>query len=297
MPIEVPVIRFRDHFIPVPVRRHVIPKIYFTDETFEVECAKEKPVLVVEDYYRPVPVDLKIKLKEKDIKIIPVDPSELSQADFHAMWMRVNADLLERVREAGGNPEVERAFRKSDEGVAETTTADEVFEKDEELVEGETEEQREERRKKRREERKKEREAAEIKDPDFGPLPLHPGHPLMMSFLQNQWIQNPSTITHNMYTPEFFRLHASALDSLLHPQPHQVNITQDQSIALGPLPAEAMPSPWTDLPAGGILPRRHSELTESSGEESPPRVPRYLHLNKYRVDLTTKCYPVLEMSS
>lgn len=199
---------------------------------------------------------MKIKLKEKDIKIIPVDPSELSQADFHAMWMRVNADLLDRIRETGNNPEVERAFQKAEQGQSETEAEEE---EEVEEIEGESEEQREERRAKRREERRRQRESTEsIKDPDFGPLPLHPGHPLMMTYLQNQWIQNPSTITHNMYTPELFRLHASALDSLLHPQPHQVNITHDQSVQLGPLPGEAMPSPWNDLPREGLRPRRHT---------------------------------------
>lgn len=180
------------------------------------------------------------------------------------MWMRVNADLLDRARETSGNVEVERALRKAEGGETERGEAEVTTDaEEEERIEGETEEQREERQQQRREERRKLREMQQY--PDIGPLPLHPGHPLMMTFLQNQWIQNPSTITHNMYTPEFFRLHASALDSILHPQPHQVNITPDQSFELGPLPAEAMPSPWTDLPRGRLIPQRHIDMSDQKG--------------------------------
>lgn len=290
VPVEVPVLRFRDHFIPVPIRRHVIPRIIFTDEVYEVDCVKEKPVLVVEDYFKPVPVDVKIKLKEKDIKVIPVDPAELSQADFHAMWMRVNADLLENWREAGGEALTDARVGSGAVATTEQLDEEEEEKEDEDAIPdidepGLSEEKKEERLRQRheaRQQRRRERaerrrlEAAErgqaaaqqreaslesIRDPtgppDFGPLPLHPGHPLMMTHLQSQWIQNPSTITHNMYTPELFRLHASALDSVLHPQPHQVNITQEQSVQLGPLPAEQLPNPWQSLEMDEQLAAQH----------------------------------------
>jgi len=207
VPVDVPVLKFRDHFVPVPIRRHVVPKVVFTDETYEVDCAIEKPLLVIEDYVKPVPVDVAIKLKEKDIKIIPVDPSELSQADHQAMWMRVNADLLEQYRDRkGGDPEgLVREREDSAEDGPETSTEEKV---------------------------------------DYGPLPMHPGHPLMMTYLQNQWIQNPSTLTHNMYSPEFFRHHVAALNSVLDPQPHQINLSEEQAVKLGPLPRDQLPNTW-----------------------------------------------------
>lgn len=327
VPVEVPVLRFRDHFVPVPIRRHVIPRIIFTDEVYEVDCAKERPVLVVEDYFKPVPVDVKIKLKEKDIKVIPVDPAELSQADFHAMWMRVNADLLENWREAGGESRTDARIvtHLQEEGVRETMeeaekteeTEDETLAFDEPGLSEEEKEERQRQRHEARQQRRREREqrrreeaasrarergekeeaAGEVvRDPtgppDFGPLPLHPGHPLMMTYLQSQWIQNPSTITHNMYTPELFRLHASALDSVLHPQPHQVNITHEQSVQLGPLPAEQLPNPWQTIEMDEQLAAQRGRPRGVPKERAQQRVTPEIHTDLYRYGQQTPgCSP------
>eukprot|EP00923_Selenidium_pygospionis_P022042 GHVN01038110.1.p1 GENE.GHVN01038110.1~~GHVN01038110.1.p1 ORF type:complete len:238 (-),score=33.46 GHVN01038110.1:185-898(-) len=201
--------KFRDHFVPVPVRRHVIPKVIFTHESYEVECIREKPVLVVEDYFKPVAVDVGIKLTEKDVSVNPIQPTELSQADHHAMWMRVNADLLDVYKEdhAGERPPPVVDNAADEEGGA----GEEPDGREHEPEEG------------------------------LGPLPLHPGHPAMMTFLQNQWMNNPTTLTQNMYSPEFFRHHATAMNNVLDPQPHQINLTEQQG--QNP-PHEAIPIPW-----------------------------------------------------
>eukprot|EP01071_Lankesteria_metandrocarpae_P014419 Lankesteria_metandrocarpae@DN8436_c0_g1_i1.p1 len=94
--VDVPLLKFDDQFVPAPVSRTVKPKITFTDEIYEVECTIEKPILIVEDSIKPVPVNIPIKLREKDIRVHPVDPSEMPQADLQALWMRVNADLLDK---------------------------------------------------------------------------------------------------------------------------------------------------------------------------------------------------------
>eukprot|EP01054_Gregarina_sp_Poly1_P003118 Gregarina_sp_Poly_1__3117@NODE_1879_length_3149_cov_7_537638_g1219_i0_p2_GENE_NODE_1879_length_3149_cov_7_537638_g1219_i0NODE_1879_length_3149_cov_7_537638_g1219_i0_p2_ORF_typecomplete_len239_score35_68_NODE_1879_length_3149_cov_7_537638_g1219_i023773093 len=219
--------RFRDNFVPIPGRRHVTPKLTFTEDIFDVPCAKEKPILVVQDYMRPVPVDVHIRVKEKDVKVKPMDPTELSQADMHAMWMRANADLLDawRERHAGKYP---RGYHGPEESKVPLKASDW-----EACIAKETAEHAEQ-------------ETAQLMTggEEFGPLPLHPGHPLMMTFLQNQWIQNPTTLTHGMYTPEFFRHHYAALNAQLDPQCHQINLTDQQMEQLGPMPHEQLPNPW-----------------------------------------------------
>ncbi|EZG65910.1 putative membrane skeletal protein [Gregarina niphandrodes] len=100
--IDVPMIRFRDHFVPVPVRRHVTPKLSFNENSYDVPCVREKPVLIVKDQMKPVPVDVHIRVQEKDIQVDPIDAQDLSQADYHAMWMRLAADQLDAFRAAHG---------------------------------------------------------------------------------------------------------------------------------------------------------------------------------------------------
>lgn len=79
----------------------------------------------------------------------------------------------------------------------------------------------------------------------LGCLPLHPGHPLMMTFIQNQWMQNPTNTTHGMYSPEFFRMHYAAINAQMDPQCHGVNLSEAQVEALGPAAHDQLPQPWT----------------------------------------------------
>lgn len=236
IPVDVPMLKFRDHFVPVPVRRHVKPRVIFTEETYEVECIYEKPVLVIEDYVKPVPVDVQIKLKEKDITVTPIDPSELSQADMQATWMRVNADLLDAYRDAHG---------KDPAGLVKDISPESEGRDDGE-------------------------DSGRFDKLDYGPIPLHPGHPLMMTYLQNQWIQNPSTVLHNMYSPEFFRLHSSALNAILDPQPHQINLSEEQAVKLGPLPRDQLPNTWVGaIPIDLSLPEAEAQdMSQPTATES-----------------------------
>eukprot|EP00918_Siedleckia_nematoides_P031948 GHVU01069152.1.p1 GENE.GHVU01069152.1~~GHVU01069152.1.p1 ORF type:complete len:361 (+),score=78.02 GHVU01069152.1:167-1249(+) len=260
IPVEVPVVKFRDHFVPVPVRRRIVPKIVFTDERYAVECVKEKPLLIVEDYNKPVPVDVSIKLKERDIKVAPMNPSDMSQGDYHAMWMRVNADLLDVYKETNDG-ELPPPVRWQDDNVP--TDYDQYGNPITAM---------------------RTSPAAHPSDVDLGPLPLHPGHPLMMTYLQNQWMQDPSTLTHNMYDAEFFRLHASALNSLTDPQPHQINLTEAQAMRLSPLPNEVLPGlfggpqAYSNVmptgPDGGYgAPMMHSPPPQQPQQQQQPAAP------------------------
>jgi len=229
--IDTPIIKFKDHFVPVPVRRHVIPRIKFTDEIYEVDCVHEKPILVVQDYQRPVPVNVKIGVRERDVNVVPIDPHELSQADMHAMWMRVNADLLE-IYQDSHDGKLPFGYCPDGNVPAEMRVEPSAYEQD--LID---------------EENAPERPAhvppGALVDEE---LPLHPGHPSMLPVLQNQWINQPTTTLHEFYTPDFVRLYNSALNSALDPQPHLANLTEEQIRKIGPLPQDILPQPWQYIP-------------------------------------------------
>lgn len=239
IPIEVPVMKFRDQFVPVPIRRHITPRLSFTGDVYDVPCVRERPILVVEDVLKPVPVDAHIRVVEKDVRPVTLDPMEFSQADMQAMWMRVNADLLETFKQdhggkyprgMGGKEESEMVPAQWDDWET-ALQQQEDNEKmaggpdDGENVDGGSEPKR---------------------DPknDLGPIPLHTGHPLMMTMLQTQWCQNPTDTTHGMYTPEFFREHYAAINAMEDPRPNAVCLSEDQTLALGPEPNELLPNPW-----------------------------------------------------
>lgn len=116
IPVEVPVIKFRDTFVPVPGRRHVTPKLTFTNDVYDVPCVKEKPILIVQDVIKPVPVDTHIRVREKDVRVDAIDPTQMSQCDTLGMWMRVNADRLELFK-AEHDGKVPRGMRMHDEKV------------------------------------------------------------------------------------------------------------------------------------------------------------------------------------
>ncbi|ANQ07836.1 Membrane skeletal protein [Plasmodium coatneyi] len=101
--VEVPVLKFRDTFVPVPVRRKIIPKIKWISDVYQVECIKEKPYLKIQDVIRPIPCDVQIKYRKYMEKACAVNPNELPQDDVHAMWMRVNAHLAEEKKREYGD--------------------------------------------------------------------------------------------------------------------------------------------------------------------------------------------------
>ncbi|KJP85221.1 hypothetical protein AK88_05148 [Plasmodium fragile] len=101
--VEVPVLKFRDTFVPVPVRRKIIPKIKWISDVYQVDCIKEKPYLKIQDVIRPIPCDVQIKYRKYMEKACAVNPNELPQDDVHAMWMRVNAHLAEQKKREYGD--------------------------------------------------------------------------------------------------------------------------------------------------------------------------------------------------
>ncbi|CRG99887.1 inner membrane complex protein 1a, putative [Plasmodium relictum] len=101
--VEVPVLKFRDTFVPIPVRRKIIPKIKWISDVYQVECIKEKPYLKIQDVIKPIPCGVDIKYREFMEKACAINPNELPQDDVHAMWMRVNAHLAEKKKKEYGN--------------------------------------------------------------------------------------------------------------------------------------------------------------------------------------------------
>ncbi|CAG9484799.1 inner membrane complex protein 1d, putative [Plasmodium vivax] len=61
IPVQVPMLKFRDNFKVVPIRRKIIPVIRYTDEVIYVDCCVEKPYIVYENIIAPVPCDVPIE--------------------------------------------------------------------------------------------------------------------------------------------------------------------------------------------------------------------------------------------
>lgn len=211
----------------MPVRRHVDSRLVFNGDVFQVPCIKEKPIMIVEDFIKPVPVDCHVKIREKDVTVLPVNPGDLNQCDIHAMWMRTNADLLSKYLD-----EHDGLYPRGYHGPEATKV--QLKPSDWETVLLAQEQQR------------FEEDGSDIQPKeDLGPLPLHPGHPLMMTVLQNQWLHNPTNMTHGMYNAEFFNHLYPALNAQLDPKDHLIHLTEEQQVRLGGQPAHiSLPSPW-----------------------------------------------------
>lgn len=237
VPVQVPVLKFRDHFVPVPVRRRVVPRIRWTNEVYEVECIKEKPFLQVQDIIKPVPCDVEIKVHEFVEKAQPINPAELSQADVHAMWMRVNADLAEKRKEELGD---KYPYVQHPEG---TVFGEPGSKRPDESAEG-----------------------AEVSDPEaregVEPLALHPGHPLNMTYLQNEWIKKETTATHEMYTPEWFEAHQKAMHNLAMQYPTQVQLSADQAARLQQETQTFGEAPWVEVDEHGLPKMRPQQVEQ-----------------------------------
>lgn len=234
VPVQVPVLEFRDHFVPIPVRKRVVPKFKMTDEVYEVECIREVPYFVYEDIIKPVPVDVEFGRRESEMDVHLMNPAELSQADFHAMWMRVNADLLEERRVLVGEMEIDRMitpYREAMDGI--DSNQEPSLERMQSF----------------------ERQM-NLQRQLWDPLPMSPGNPLMMTYLQNQWILTPTIQTQEMYTQEFFMLQQQAVYNLVTGAPQQVNLAPHQislcgcEAAAGVIDIESLPSGAQNLIRG-----------------------------------------------
>ncbi|KAK6590049.1 articulin family [Cryptosporidium xiaoi] len=234
VPVHVPVLEFRDHFVPIPVRKRVVPKFKMTEEVYEVECVREVPYFVYEDIIKPVPVDVEFGKREREMDVHLMNPAELSQADFHAMWMRVNADLLEERRILVGELEIDRMitpYREAMDGI--DSNQEPSLERMQSF----------------------ERQM-NLQRQLWDPLPMSPGNPLMMTYLQNQWILTPTIQTQEMYTQEFFMLQQQAVYNLVTGAPQQVNLAPHQislcgcEAAAGVIDIDSLPSGAQNLIRG-----------------------------------------------
>jgi len=236
--VEVPVIKFVDHFVPVPVRRHVIPQITFSEDIYQVEVIHEKPVLVVQDFNQPVAVDAKIKIIEKDLEIIPMNPIELSQGDMLAMWMRCNADLLDlyQLKHEGKLPY----------GYCPENTTDNINRMAPNQYE--TDLLKEEELRVRNSSARDPDHLNDHPAPQNDCLPLHPGHPAMMPVLQNQWLNLPSTHSQQIQGDDYHKAYTAALNQMTDPKPHLLALSEEQIKRIKPIPQEIMPQPWQYVP-------------------------------------------------
>lgn len=72
IPVEVPVLKFKDNFKIVPIRKKIIPVLKYTDDVVYVDCCVEKPYIVYEDIVLPVPFDVPIEQNEYIEKAPPI---------------------------------------------------------------------------------------------------------------------------------------------------------------------------------------------------------------------------------
>ncbi|CDU19389.1 inner membrane complex protein 1d, putative [Plasmodium yoelii] len=61
IPVDVPILKFRDNYKVVPIRKKIIPRIKYTDEVIYVDCCIEKPYIVYDDIILPIPCDVPIE--------------------------------------------------------------------------------------------------------------------------------------------------------------------------------------------------------------------------------------------
>ncbi|KEG03508.1 inner membrane complex protein 1d, putative [Plasmodium vinckei vinckei] len=61
IPVDVPILKFKDNYKIVPIRKKIIPRIKYTDEVIYVDCFIEKPYIVYDDIILPIPCDVPIE--------------------------------------------------------------------------------------------------------------------------------------------------------------------------------------------------------------------------------------------
>ncbi|SBT34737.1 membrane skeletal protein [Plasmodium ovale wallikeri] len=81
--VEVPVLKFRDTFVPVPVRRKIIPKIKWISDVYQVDCIKERPYLKIQDIIKPIPCDVEIKYRKRGNMEISIPTTGVSPKEGH----------------------------------------------------------------------------------------------------------------------------------------------------------------------------------------------------------------------
>ncbi|KJP90307.1 hypothetical protein AK88_00155 [Plasmodium fragile] len=202
--VDIPVFKFNDKYVPVPVRQRIIPKVTWTDKVYQVDCVVEKPYLVYHDIVKIVPTDTKISVREYPKGITKINPEELYEADNLALWMRVNADLKEE----------KDALKKTQDNCSDRTcecSNSDSFEACSSTSELNSSQDG----------------ATTIKSSNeniMDTLPIHPGHPLEMVHLQNKWIKQDTTKMQDLYQDNFFDAHRNAVFNLATRIPREAEI-------------------------------------------------------------------------
>ncbi|CAA9988440.1 inner membrane complex protein 1b, putative [Plasmodium knowlesi strain H] len=192
--VDIPVFKFNDKYVPVPIRQRIIPKVTWTDKVYKVDCVVEKPYLVYHDIVKIVPTDTKISVREYPKGITKINPEELYEVDNLALWMRVNADLKEE----------KDALKKTQDNFSDHTcecSNSDSFEECSSTTELNSYQDG----------------ATTIKSSNenvLDTLPIHPGHPLEIVHLQNKWIKQDTTRMQELYQDGFFDAHRNAMFNL-----------------------------------------------------------------------------------
>ncbi|CRG96469.1 inner membrane complex protein 1b, putative [Plasmodium gallinaceum] len=200
--VDVPVFKFNDKYVPVPVRKRIIPKVTWSDKVYKVDCLVEKPYLVYHNIIKIVPTNSTIKVREYPKGITKINPEELYEVDNLALWMRVNADLKK-----------EKDKLKKCDNLSEHTCECSDCECNESFSNTELNLSQE--------------DITTIKSSNenlFETLPLHPGHPLEMVHLQNKWIKQDTTKTQDIYDEKFMDAHRNAIFNLTTRIPREAEI-------------------------------------------------------------------------
>ncbi|SOS79456.1 inner membrane complex protein 1b, putative [Plasmodium sp. gorilla clade G1] len=222
--VDVPVFKFNDKYVPVPVSKKIIPKITWTDKIYQVDCLIEKPYLVYHNIIKMVPTDSKITVREYPKGIKKINPEELYEVDNLALWMRVNADLKQE-HDQMKNEKYEINKKK---GKGETEQLDDNISSDHTCECSESYETYE---KLSNEEFNSSNEETTIKSSNeniLDTLPLHPGHPLEFIHLQNKWINQDTTNIPDMYDQKYLDAHRNAVFNLTTQMPREAEVEAKQ---------------------------------------------------------------------
>ncbi|SBS84002.1 inner membrane complex protein 1b, putative (IMC1b) [Plasmodium ovale curtisi] len=207
--VDVPVFKFNDKYIPVPVRQKIIPKVTWSDKVYQVDCVIEKPYLVYHDIIKFVPCDSKIMVREYPRGITKINQDELYEVDNLALWMRVNADLKEE----------KDKLKKKNDNLSDHTCECSDCDSYEEVSNTEL---------------NSSQDVSTIKSSNenlSNTMPIHPGHPLEIIHLQNKWIKQDTTKTSELYSEQFLEAHKNAIFNLSTRLPREAEIDIKQIFA------------------------------------------------------------------
>ncbi|CAD2092246.1 inner membrane complex protein 1b, putative [Plasmodium vinckei lentum] len=202
--VDIPVFKFNDKYVPVPVRQKIIPKITWSDKVYKVDCVIEKPYLVYHDIIKFVPTDTKINVREYPKGINKINPEELYEADNLALWMRVNADLKEEKDKLKKNTQtgstLDHICECSDCETCEHISNSEL------------------------------NSSHDLFNTKSSPnhfsdtIPLHQDHPLEMVHLQNKWMKQDATKIPELYNEQFMNAHRNAFFNLTSKIPREAKV-------------------------------------------------------------------------